>query len=108
MITHLPITKFTTLSFVFVLYLVLQEYLIDEFVSVDTELIDFLWLSCYALDDEYDCAGYSLRHYNETRIDQRLESIENAVSLYDQQDTFNILFLSSLYTASYLACLWKL
>ena len=42
MITHLPITKFTTLSFVFVLYLVLQEYLIDEFVSVDTELIDFL------------------------------------------------------------------
>lgn len=32
-----------------------------------------------------DCAGYSLRHYNETRIDQRLESIENAVSVYHQR-----------------------
>lgn len=38
-----------------------------------------------------DYAGYSLRHYNETRINQRLESIENAVSVPHSPKYFSLL-----------------
>lgn len=78
-----------------------KSILIDVYVSVFTE-VTFV---TDPLDDEYDCAGYSLRHYNETRIDQRLESIENAVSLYDQLGYYqHLIFYDHCIFASYLAC----